>query len=58
MTKKADSFIVTVDDNNEYNVVEQLELDKYSLKANVDPATHSKQVPALSASRWHLSHRA
>ena len=46
MTKKADSFIVTVDDNNEYNVVEQLELDKYSWKANVDPATHSKQVPA------------
>ena len=48
MTKKSDSFIVTVDDNQEYNVVDQLELEKYSLKANVDPATHSKQTPSDS----------
>ena len=49
MTKKSDSFIVTVDnDTGEYNVVEQLELDKYALKASVDPATKSKQVPADS----------
>ena len=45
--KKSDSFIVTLDeDNNEYNVVDQLELNKYAMKATVDPATHSKQVPA------------
>lgn len=45
--KKSDSFIVTLDeDNNEYNVVDQLELNKYAMKATVDPATHSKQVPS------------
>ena len=44
MTKRADSFIITVDDDNKYNVVERLELEQYALKAKVDPATHSKQV--------------
>lgn len=42
---KSDSFIVTVK-NKEYNVIDQLELQKYSLKAKVDPATGSKQVPS------------
>ena len=47
MTKrKSDSFIVTVDDTGEYNVVDQIEMSKYALKATVDPATHSKNVPA------------
>jgi len=44
--KKSDSFIVTVDNTGEYNVVEQLELQKHSLKASVDPQSHSKQVPS------------
>ena len=42
--KKAESFIVTVDDEDNYNIVEKMELEKYSLKANVDPATKSKQT--------------
>jgi len=41
--KKADSFVVTVKDN-EYNVIDQLELEKHALKAEIDPATGSKQV--------------
>ena len=41
--KHSDSFIVTVNDNDEYNVVDQLELEKYSLKARVDH-DGSKQV--------------
>ena len=36
LTKKADSFIVTVDDNDEYHVINKLELDKHALKADVD----------------------
>lgn len=36
MTKKSDSFIVTVDKDGEYNVVDRLELDKHALKAQVD----------------------
>ena len=44
MTKKhSDSFIVTIDDNDGMHLVDQLELNKYSLKANIDPATGSKQ---------------
>ena len=42
--KKADTFIVTVDDDDNINVVDKLELDKYSMKANVDPTTGSKQT--------------
>lgn len=42
---KSDSFVVTVKDDK-YNVIDKLELEKYSLKANVDPATGSKQVPS------------
>ena len=37
MTRKhSDSFIVTVDDTGEYNVVDRLELDKHAMKAQVD----------------------
>ena len=42
--KRSDSFIVTVNDDNEYNVINSLELSKHSLKAEIDPATGSKQV--------------
>ena len=48
MKKKADTFIVTVDDDSNYNVISQLELEKYKEgadKAQVDPITGSKQVP-------------
>ena len=41
--KKSDSFIVTVDDTGEYNVVDQLELNKHALKAEVD-YDGSKQI--------------
>jgi len=47
MSKKiSDSFVVTVDNNDDYHLVDHLELSKFALKANVDPATGSKQVPA------------
>ena len=42
--KKSDSFVVTVDDNDQYHVVDKLELSKYSMKAQIDPATGSKQT--------------
>ena len=41
--KKSDSFIVTVDDTGEYNVVDRMELDRHALKAKVD-YDGSKQV--------------
>ena len=44
--KRADSFIVTIDDDNKYNVVDRLDLERYSLKAAVDPQSGSKQVPS------------
>ena len=34
--RKSDSFIVTVDDNDEYHIVDRLELEKHSLKAKTD----------------------
>ena len=40
---KSDSFIVTVDNNDEMHVVDRLELDKHAMKASIDPATGSKQ---------------
>jgi len=43
--KKADSFIVTVDKDENIHVIDNLEMEKYSMKANVDPTTGSKQVP-------------
>lgn len=46
MTKKAESFIVTVDDNDEFNLINKIKLDKYRAdKAQIDPKTGSKQVP-------------
>ena len=45
MTKKiSDSFIVTLDDNDNVHVIDRLELNKHALKAKVDPATKSKQA--------------
>jgi capsid portal protein len=41
--RKSDSFIVTVDDTGEYNVVDRMELDRHALKAKVD-YDGSKQV--------------
>ena len=41
--KKSDSFIVTVDNDGEYNVVDRMELDRHALKAKVD-YDGSKQV--------------
>ena len=34
--KHSDSFVVTVDDNNDYHLIDHLELNKYALKAQVD----------------------
>lgn len=48
MTKKADSFIVAIDDDENINVIDKLEMNKYRVgasKAEVDPKTGSKQVP-------------
>lgn len=45
---KADTFIVAVDDDDNINVIDKLEMDKYRVgasKAEVDPRTGSKQVP-------------
>ena len=43
MKKKADSFIVTVDNQGEHHVIDQMELTKHSMKAEVD-IDGSKQV--------------
>ena len=40
---KSDSFIVTVDNNDEPHIVDRMELDKYSFKAEVD-IDGSKQI--------------
>ena len=45
MTRHSDSFIVTVKDDN-YQLIDQLELNKYALKAQVDPASGSKYTPS------------
>ena len=45
MTKHSDSFIVTVKDDN-YHLIDQLELNKYALKAQVDPQSGSKYAPS------------
>ena len=42
---KSDSFIVTVDSDDQYQLIDNLELEKYSMKASVDPTTGSKSVP-------------
>ncbi len=41
--KRSDSFIVTVNDDDEYNVVDRIELERHALKARVD-YDGSKQV--------------
>ena len=41
--KRSDSFVVTVDNDNQYHVVDHLELSKHALKADVD-YDGSKQV--------------
>ena len=43
--KHSDSFVVTVDKEDQHHIVDTLELSKYALKANVDPATGSKYTP-------------
>lgn len=43
---KSETFIVTVDNEENYNVIDAIELDKYADKAQVDPVTGSKQVPS------------
>ena len=43
MSKHSDSFIVTVDDTGEYNVVDRMELSKHAMKADMD-YDGSKQV--------------
>ena len=44
---KAETFIVTVDNDDNYNVIDQIELRKYQAdKAQVDPVTGSKQAPS------------
>ena len=43
MTKKADSFIVTVNNNDEVNIIDRMEMERYALKAQTD-MDGSKQV--------------
>ena len=42
---KTDSWIISTDENDEYNIVDKELLQNYALKAEVDPNTGSKQVP-------------
>ena len=44
--RRSDSFIVTVDDNGDYNLINQLELNKFAMKAEVDPQSGSKYTPS------------
>ncbi len=44
--KHSDSFVVTVDKEDNHHIVDTLELSKYALKAQVDPATGSKYTPS------------
>ena len=41
--KRSDSFIVTVDDNSQYHIIDKLEVEKYALKAETD-IDGSKQI--------------
>ena len=46
MTRKiSDSFVVTIDKEDQHHIVDTLELSKYALKANVDPESGSKYTP-------------
>ena len=42
MKRHSDSFIVTVDKEDDYHLIDHLELNKYALKAQVDPQSGSK----------------
>lgn len=44
MSKKSETWVVT-EDNGKYEIIDELELGKYAIKADVDPATGSKQTP-------------
>lgn len=54
MTRHSDSFIVTVKDDN-YQLIDQLELNKYALKAQVEPQTGSKYTPSEELLRVIIS---
>ena len=43
--KHSDSFVVTVDKEDNYHLIDHLELNKYALKAQVDPDSGSKYTP-------------
>lgn len=46
MKRHSDSFVVTVDKEDNYNLIDHLELNKYALKAQVDPQSGSKYTPS------------
>lgn len=44
---KSESWIVTLDENNNVkDVISEIELEKYAIKADTDPQTGSKQTPS------------
>ena len=43
--KHSDSFVVTIDKEDQHHIVDTLELSKYALKANVNPESGSKYTP-------------
>lgn len=45
MTRQSDTFIVTLDNEGNENLVDPKILSNYALKADVDPATGSKNIP-------------
>ena len=47
MSTKAETFIVTMDEDENITVIDQIEMDKYRAdKAQIDPVSGSKQVPS------------
>ena len=44
--RHSDSFVVTVDKEDNHHIVDTLELSKYALKAQVDPDSGSKYTPS------------
>lgn len=59
--KRCESFVVTIDDNNEINVLDELELKKYALKADVsrdgskyNTVDHIKGLLEPKYNPWHL----
>lgn len=41
----SDSWVIAIDDDRNYNIVDPAIMNNYSLKAEIDPQTGSKQVP-------------